>query len=49
MIGENKIKSSFKNEIMFWKEKCFANVEADPRVLEIPHVFGLNQGLWVQI
>jgi hypothetical protein len=21
MMGENKIKSSFKNEIMFWKKK----------------------------
>jgi hypothetical protein len=32
-------------KLCFEKKKCFANVEADPRVLEIPHVFGLNQGL----
>jgi hypothetical protein len=32
-------------KLCFEKKKSFANVKADPRVLEIPGVFRLNQGL----
>ncbi len=32
-------------KLCFGKKKCFAKVEADPRVLEITCVRRLNQGL----